>query len=268
MRYGAMNFPIKPVLKELEAFANLGFNYLELTLDPPLAHYSIIRKQKGEILEALQQHGMALVCHLPTFLSTADLTQSIRDVSLHEILRSLETASELEAEKVVLHPSHIGGMGIYIMEKVKGYAFDSLGKVVLRADQLGICLCFENMFPKCMAFFELDDFIEVFDIFPDLKMTLDMGHACIDSPKGKRLFDFLRIFGDRIGHVHASDNHGKRDDHLPIGKGSIDFPKVVKALKEIGYNDTVTLEVFSENRMDLKISREKFAGFLQGSLEI
>ena len=45
MRYGAMNFPIKPVLKELEAFANLGFDYLELTLDSPLAHYSIIRKQ-------------------------------------------------------------------------------------------------------------------------------------------------------------------------------------------------------------------------------
>ena len=36
MRYGAMNFPIKPVLKELEAFAHLGFDYLELTLDPRL----------------------------------------------------------------------------------------------------------------------------------------------------------------------------------------------------------------------------------------
>ena len=127
MRYGAMNFPIKPVLKELEAFANLGFNYLELTLDPPLAHYSIIRKQKDKILEALKQHGMALVCHLPTFVSTADLTQSIRDASLDETLRSLETASELEAEKVVLHPSYIGGMGVYVMEEVKGYAFDSLG---------------------------------------------------------------------------------------------------------------------------------------------
>ncbi|MBW2624562.1 MAG: hypothetical protein JRD68_16770 [Deltaproteobacteria bacterium] len=48
-----MNFPIKPVLKELEAFAHLGFDYLELTLDPPLAHYSIIRKQKDEISKSM-----------------------------------------------------------------------------------------------------------------------------------------------------------------------------------------------------------------------
>lgn len=262
MRYGAMNFPIKPVLKELEGFARLGFDYLELAMDPPLAHYSIIRKQKDEILDALQQHGMEIVCHLPTFVSTADLTQSIRDASLHEVLRSLETASELEAKKVVLHPSYIGGMGVYVMKQVKGYAFDSLGKVVFRAKQLGLCLCLENMFPKSMAFFKPDDFVEVFEMFPELKMTLDTGHACIDSPKGKQLFDFLRIFGDRIGHVHASDNHGKRDDHLPIGKGRIDFPKFAKALKEIGYDDTVTLEVFSEDPMDLKTSREKFAGFI------
>jgi len=63
---------------------------------------------------------MELVCHLPTFLSTADLTQSIRDASLHEILRSLETASELEAEKVVLHPSHIVGNGCLCYGKGKG----------------------------------------------------------------------------------------------------------------------------------------------------
>jgi len=62
MRYGAMNFPIKPVLKELEAFAHLGFDYLELTLDPPLGHYSIIRKQKDEILDCVATafHGTCL----------------------------------------------------------------------------------------------------------------------------------------------------------------------------------------------------------------
>jgi len=90
--------------------------------------------------------------------------------------------------KVVLHPSHIVGMGVYVMEKVKGYAFDSLGKVVFRAEQLGLCLCLENMLPKCMAFFEPDDFIEVFDIFPDLKNDPRYG-ACLDrQPKGKTAF--------------------------------------------------------------------------------
>ena len=36
MRYGAMNFPVRPVLQELKEIANLGFDYVELVMDPPL----------------------------------------------------------------------------------------------------------------------------------------------------------------------------------------------------------------------------------------
>jgi hypothetical protein len=39
MLYGAMNFPIRPILEELEAISGLGFDYLELAMDPPQAHY-------------------------------------------------------------------------------------------------------------------------------------------------------------------------------------------------------------------------------------
>jgi len=34
MLYGAMNFPVRPILKELEAISELKFDYLELTMDP------------------------------------------------------------------------------------------------------------------------------------------------------------------------------------------------------------------------------------------
>ena len=54
-----------------------------------------------------------------------------------------------------------------------------------------------------------------------------------------------------------SDNFGKEDQHLPIGAGIIDFSRVVKALKGIGYADTITLEVFSRDRDYLKMSRKK-----------
>jgi Tat protein secretion system quality control protein TatD with DNase activity len=50
MLYGAMNFPVKPVFDELEAISELGFDYLELAMDPPQAHYSIIRQQKKRLL--------------------------------------------------------------------------------------------------------------------------------------------------------------------------------------------------------------------------
>ena len=41
--------------------------------------------------------------------------------------------------------------------------------------------------------------------------------------------------------------------------------KIVKALKEIGYNETVTFEIFSPDRDYLRISRDKFVGMFEGS---
>ena len=86
MLYGAMNFPIKPILEEIEDIAAWGFDYLELAMDPPNAHFSIIRDKRAQILSALDTHSMRLVCHLPTFVSIADLTESIRKASLNEML--------------------------------------------------------------------------------------------------------------------------------------------------------------------------------------
>ena len=42
MQFGTMNFSVKPVLDEIETFARLGFDYLELAMDPPMAHHSTL----------------------------------------------------------------------------------------------------------------------------------------------------------------------------------------------------------------------------------
>jgi sugar phosphate isomerase/epimerase len=43
------------------------------------------------------------------------------------------------------------------------------------------------------------------------------------------------------------DNHGKQDEHLPLGKGKIDVREVIRLLKEVNYNRTITFEVFSSH---------------------
>jgi sugar phosphate isomerase/epimerase len=260
MLYGAMNFPIRPVMEEIEEIAQLGFDFVELAMDPPEGHHSTIRQQKGALLGALEGFGMDLICHLPTFVSTADLTGSLREASLKEVLDSLDVAADLGPYKVVLHPSHIRGLGPHVMDMARGYALRSLEAIAQRIEELGLVACMENMFPRAHSLVSPKEFVRVFKRFPTLKFTLDTGHAHIDDKGGKRVLDFIARFPDRINHVHASDNFGKEDNHLPIGTGTIDFPKIIKALKGIGYNDTVTFEVFSRDRDYLRISREKFAG--------
>jgi sugar phosphate isomerase/epimerase len=257
MRYGAMNFPIKSVQQEIKQFAALGFDFLELTLDPPRAHYSIVREERDTILQELKSRNMGLVCHLPTFVYTADLTESIRQASLQEMIGSLETAKALGAEKVVLHPGYIGGIGTFAMDVSRKYAFESLYSISRTADTLGMELCLENMFPRYLTFAEPEDFNTVFEQFPNIGLTLDTGHANIGDTRGDRIFRFLNMFSHRLRHVHMSDNHGKRDDHLPIGEGTIPFEQIVLTLKQMGYDDTITFEVFSEDRGELVKSRDK-----------
>jgi sugar phosphate isomerase/epimerase len=259
MIYGAMNFPIRPILEELEAISGLGFDYLELAMDPPQAHYGLIGQQREELLRALDRANMALVCHLPTFVSTADLADGLREASLNEVLKSLEVAAGLRPLKVVLHPSIIMGLSVFVMDQARYYALKSLEVIVEKADHLGLCLCIENMFPRSHSLVDPEHFDEVFERFPSLKLTLDTGHAHIDSKGTRKALEFIERFPDRIGHIHANDNLGRDDDHLPIGTGTIDFPEIVKALRVIGYDQTITLEVFSRDRDYSRISRDKLA---------
>lgn len=264
MRYGAMNFPIKPVLHELAKIADLGFDYLELAMDPPQAHFTVLSEQTKALSAALKTHCLGLVCHLPTFVYMADLTESIRTASVNEMIHSMETASDLGAEKAVLHPCYINGLGPLVMDVSRAYAMDSLETVIGRADQLGLLLCFENMFQGYNSFFTPEEFQEVFDRFPSLGMTLDVAHANIGQiGGGKNILRFINQFRDRICHVHASDNLGRRDDHLSLGCGTIDFDMVASRLGRSGYDGTVTFEVFSPDPGDLVSSRELFRSLIK-----
>ena len=51
MKYGAMNFPVKPLLEEIEEIGRMGFDYVEITMDPPEATPQKISAQKRQIQE-------------------------------------------------------------------------------------------------------------------------------------------------------------------------------------------------------------------------
>jgi sugar phosphate isomerase/epimerase len=256
MKYGAMNFPIKPLLGETEEIGKMGFDYVELTMDPPEATPQRIIPQKKAILGVLHRYGMGMMAHLPTFVWTSDLYESLRKVSLQENFDALEASAELGIEKAVLHPGFITGLGKFILDKAKGYAMESLETLLKKAVNLNITLCIENMFPQAHILSRPHEFQPVFESFPEIQLTLDIGHANLGGGKNKSS-EFIRLHGYRIGHVHANDNFGKEDSHLPIGAGIIDFEKIIKELKKVQYDETITLEVFSKDRDYLKLSKEK-----------
>lgn len=77
----------------------------------------------------------------------------------------------------------------------------------------------------------------------DAKFVLDIKQAV---RSGISPTDIINALGDSILHIHASDN-GKNGDCLPIGKGSFDFPSLISALKDIGYNGALLVELYRSN---------------------
>ena len=226
-------------------------------MDAPHGDAKSIKKQKRELQESLKQYELGLVCHLPTFLSTADLTDRLRQASIDEVLASFEVAADMRPLKVVLHPSYMMGLGAFVPESTKAHALESLEIIVKKAQGLDLCLCLENMFLRTQWLINPKEFVDILAKFPTVNLLLDIGHAHIEDAGGKKCLRFIEMFPDRIGHLHVSDNFGKEDQHQPIGAGIIDFSKVVKALKGIDYDDTITLEVFSRDRDYLKMSKKK-----------
>jgi len=91
---------------------------------------------------------------------------------------------------------------------------------------------------------------------PGLKLHLDFGHTNfgIDTHEA-----FCGELGEHIQHVHFSDNRSRSDDHMPLGVGTVNWKNAVNSLKAIGYNSTITLEVFCNDPMQhkyLDLSRE------------
>ena len=256
-RFGAPNFPLRPILDEIPALAECGADYLELTLDVPQAMPQAVLHQKQELNAALKQWQLDLpVAHMPVLVWIADFYENIRRASVYNVLEAIETAARLGVQGVVLHPGYLVGIAALARKEAEKLAMKSLEEIIAWATDLDVVVYLENMFPRTNYLVEVEDFAPVLETFPQLQLIMDIGHAHIET-RQNRAFDFLERWADRIGHVHLSDNTGKDDQHLPLGAGTVPLEAILRELKRTGYNGRFTVEVFSPYRDYLKLSLQK-----------
>jgi sugar phosphate isomerase/epimerase len=80
---------------------------------------------------------------------------------------------------------------------------------------------------------------------PLARFCLDVGHLLAFAHVG--LDEWLATLGEWLGQLHLHDNHGFRDDHLPVGKGDFNFPALFSYLKDRDVQPIITLEPRSES---------------------
>jgi sugar phosphate isomerase/epimerase len=88
----------------------------------------------------------------------------------------------------------------------------------------------------------------------NLKLCLDTGHANVKSKVS--LDEWVRTYGDRLAYIHLHDNNGKKDRHLAVGQGKIDFAPFFRELRKSEYSGGICIESWPL-RWDQSISRLK-----------
>lgn len=86
------------------------------------------------------------------------------------------------------------------------------------------------------------------------KICLDTGHVSVFSDLS--LSDEVRRLGDKIQVLHVHDNKFSRDLHMMPYSGDIDWNDFRKALKDIGFNGSFSLETMPPRKLPTYIFEE------------
>lgn len=248
MTIGLMNNPRNDLLSEIDFIASSGFDFIDLTLEYPASHLSLIDRMA--VLDKITNSGLSVVGHTAYYLPFASPIPKIRDAAVCDVQESLEFFKKAGARMVTVHPDP--GVGSIDLESTIRLNAESFKAILDKADQVGLRIVVENV-PG--AFSNPQVLKPIFDQVERLGFHLDVAHASIGRDYTRQL---LSTFKDRLMHIHLSDNRLREDDHMPLGAGNIRWEQVISAIKAIGYDSTFTLEVFSPDRRYVIASRQMF----------
>ncbi|MCC6446411.1 MAG: sugar phosphate isomerase/epimerase [Armatimonadetes bacterium] len=257
MKIGAMNHPMRDVLSEIEFFAQNGFDFIDLTLEPALARSDLLPVEK--IRAALKGCGLGVVGHTAYYLPLASPFPELRRVATDELKRCVEVFAHLGASRMNVHPFCHAALHkrAFLLE----HNIEALAQAVAWGKPRGVDIMVENL-PT--GFNRADELAPLFEAVPDLGFHLDVAHANLRIAHNATE-ELLARFSNRLAHVHLSDNRGGAEDlHLPLGAGAIDWAWVIRILKRHRYDGTFTLEVFAPDRDYLLLSRRKFMRWWSG----
>jgi sugar phosphate isomerase/epimerase len=237
----------------LEHIRSAGFGVIEVCSFPAHLDYHDMEavRRAAQRFEDLQLDPYSFHAPFADHIDITAIDGTARDRSLREMFAAAEAAAELGARHFVIHPgpekdSIPNHERLERMERAAG----SLNALANRCHQLGIQLVLENMLPH-LFFGHARDVLWILGALDTIEVgiCLDTGHAYLSG-------DLQTVAHKLSGHLwmlHASDNHGSFDDHLPPGQGKIDWTSLMSQLAELSFSGTIILEIAGGRAIDVTL---------------
>jgi sugar phosphate isomerase/epimerase len=250
MLTGVMNNPARPLLEQIDWIGAAGFDFIDLTLEPPgAASWGI---DVPAVRELLRRHDLRVVGHTAPFLPIASPIDGLRKAAVAEFQRCMNVFRALDASWMNIHPA-TAPMHDWSYSVERNLL--SLRELLSAAADDGLGLMIENV-PG--VFNTAAQLAEILGPIPELGLHLDIGHCNLMTLCNTEQ-EVLAAHAARLRHVHLHDNRGGNLDlHLPLGVGNLDLPSAIGALKSSGYDGTITLEIFTNDPNQLLYSRDVF----------
>ena len=134
---------------------------------------------------------------------------------------------------------------------IKGFA-----ELTAYCKNKGVTLCLENV--EWSTYNRPGVFSVLANEIPELRGVLDIKQARISEFPYE---EYLQEMGERLAYVHVSDVTEQGKICLP-GKGVFDFERLVKQLKDVGFQGALLIEVYKDDYQEVSELKTSY-DFLQ-----
>jgi len=247
----AWSFVGKTVKESMALAKEAGYDGIELALeqDGPTGMASTpedwaeIRKYSDEI--GLPIHSIATGLHWGTPITSDD--EATRKKAIQIVEKQLEMAKALGAEAILVVP---GAVNVTFVPGFKAVPYDvaydralaAFTQLKTKAEALQVKIGLENVWNQfLLSPLEMRDLIDKIDS-TFVGAYFDVGNVLATG----RPQDWIRILGKRIVKVHFKDyrvSAGGLHGFVDLLAGDVNWPEVMAAFKEVGYDGWATAEM-------------------------
>jgi sugar phosphate isomerase/epimerase len=230
----------RSVLDVLPAIRRAGASGIEINTPP--RHFDLGQpRQIDELARAVDRECLQVVSMHAPFggaLDLADPNPRHRSAAVDACRAAATALKQLGGHVLVAHPTDLARDGHDVASRLADAA-RSLTRLHADCADLGITLDVESPLPHVIGG-DPKAFGELLTALPaSVGVCLDTGHTAL----GRHWRQFIETVGTRLTHVHAHDNRGTWDDHLPPGLGAIDWADIARSLREVQFDGWIMLEL-------------------------
>ncbi len=247
----------------LEFASEEGFDFVQLGYEAPLKWVGEVSKDRRRQIQNLARRlGLQLYVHsVANGVNVASTNSGIRKESLSQTKEAIEFTCDVGAELLTIHPGWKDLYGYRYPDEAYALAVEGHCELAKFAADYGVRIGIENMPAFWLAFCvnpqEAHAMIQAVNR-ENTGLTLDVGHANLLGAEA--IEEFITTINDKIFLIHIHDNEGKRDQHLVIGEGTIDFSRLFRLLVQGNIKVPCSLE--SHSLEDLVRSKQNLERFL------